>query len=248
MDKLIKYLDGLPPSTTIVVLFLLIVLMAIYKSKTIVNGLKLLVGKGSKKPTRTYGDFAIILLSIRERYEVERRRVNDELLRQQMTYTEHKLQEIVFFLAQDFNDDIQLLGKDSTNARKVTESALYCEALKNGLLTAKDELRRSFKENGFHSYSQIEFTQYVKEKTTTVITYIRSYLRQYHIETEESIVKLKKRFEKMDHQHLQFFEGWLFDIFSYARDKTSSTHEQKTKLEKKCKEEIDEFVKENKTK
>ena len=243
MSELWKYLQKLPPSMSLIVLLFAVILVFISKWETIVKISKSMSGKVPISK-RTCGDCILILFGIREKYEYSRRQIDTDLLRHQMKFAEQKIQEAIFFLAQSFNDDIRVSGNEASSSRKVTESALYCEALKNGMLSLKDELRRSFKENGFASFSEGEYTQYVKDKTKILLTTVRSYLNQHYVETDETVIKLRDRFEKMDKFHISKFEGWVFEVFSNAKDLGEETIKNKRNLENKFRADIDKFVNE----
>jgi len=246
MKEIAEFLKGLPPATSIVALFLVIILTIFVKWESIVKFIKWIKGDSAKNK-RTCGDCVLILFGIREKYEFERRQIDTNLLRLQMKFAEQKIQEVIFFLSQSFSEDIELLGSDSTNSQRITETALYCEAMKNSLLATKDEIRRSFKENGFGKFSESEYTHYVKEKTSVLITTIRSYLRQHYVETDKTIVKLHDRFKKMDEKYYQKFESWVFEIFGNARDLNKDAYTKKRDLEQKFRNDIDKFVNEGRT-
>ena len=241
MNELFKYIQKLPPSSAIVILILGIILMAISKWDSIMKLIKLAFGKsGSKK--RTCGDCVLILFGIREKYEYQIRIIDINVLRQQMKFSEQKIQELVFFLSQSFIDDIKLMCKDGDYEIRVREIALYCEALKNSVLSIKEELRRSFKENGFQELSENEFTHYVKDKTKLMITMVRSYLNQHYIDNDSTIVHLRERFQNMDNTNMHKFEDWCFDVFNNAKDLVKDAKKSKEEINSKLISEINSFV------
>lgn len=237
-----QYLQSLPPLVGITALFLATVFLVFLRWGSIMKLLKWPknVGEYTK---RTCGDCVLILFSIREKYEYETRKLDTNLLRMQMKFSEQKIQEIIFFLSQSFSDDIKVYGEGAEQDRKATQSALYCEALKNAMLSVKDELRRSFKENGFEGFSEVEFSYYVKDKTRTMLTIVRSYLNQYYVDGDKTIVHLKERFDRMDKENLQKFEDWAFQIFVNAKDLVNEFEGNKENNTSKLRSEIDEFVK-----
>ena len=243
MTELFKFLQRLPPAISVIALFIALFIITILKWDTITKSIKWIVSKSEKSAKRTCGDCVLILFGIREKYEYEDRRLDSSLLRLQMKFAEQKIQEAIFFLSQSFSDDIRILGEGEDGDKKVIQSALYCEALKNGMLSVKDELRRSFKENGFVSFSEREFTHYVKEKTITLLTIIRAYLNQHYVDCDSTIVHLKKRFERMDKYNIQKFEGWVFDVFINAKDIIDDIEKKKKINHENFKNEINEFVK-----
>jgi hypothetical protein len=159
-----------------------------------------------------------------------------------MKFSEQKIQELVFFLSQSFIDDIKLMCKDGDYEIRVREIALYCEALKNSVLSIKEELRRSFKENGFQELSENEFTHYVKAKTKLMITMVRSYLNQHYIDNDSTIVHLRERFQNMDNTNMHKFEDWCFDVFNNAKDLVKDAKKIKEEINSKLISEINSFV------
>ena len=244
MTEFLKYLKDLSPITSIIILTLAMIIVVFSKITTIIKIWKWMFRKDSSKKV-SCGDCVLILLSIREKFEYEYLKLENNLLRMQMTFTEQKIQEAVFFLSQSFSEDILVLGEESDRNRKVMESSLYCEALKNAMLSVKDEIRRSFKENGFSNFNEKELSHYVKAKISLLITIIRSYLNQHYVENEKTIFHLKERFRKMDKLHLQKFEGWAFEVFTNAKDLYLDTEKRKADINKQLKLEIDKFVSRN---
>ena len=242
MSELFKYLQKLSPSTSIIALLIALVVLIVSKWDSISKFIKWILGKSSKLRKRTCGDCVLILFGIREKYEHEIRHLDTSLLRQQMKFGEQKIQEAIFFLSQSFADDIKILGDGAEYEKKAVQSALYCEALKNGMLSVKDELRRSFKENGFGAFSEIEFSHYVKDKTKIMLTIVRSYLNQHYIDGDGTIVHLKERFERMDESGLRKFEGWSFEVFTSAKDLIEEHRVKKERLTEEFRSEIDKFV------
>lgn len=241
MSELFKWLQKLPPWLSVVVLILATLFLVISKWEKIVGFIKLLSGRGIEKK-RTCGDCVLILFGIREKYEYKIRQLDTNLLRSQMRFAEQKLQEIIFFLIQSFNEDIDILGKDRAHPEKVREIALYCEALKNSMLTVKDEVRRCFKENGFSKYSEREFTIYVKERMASMISIARTYIQQYYVQDTSTIVSLRHRFKKLDEQHMGQIDTFVFEIFTTAKDLYVDSQDEKRNLEEALTEEIDFFV------
>jgi len=242
VGEIFKYLQKLPPLASIVALFLALMILIVAKWESVSKIFKKISGKAIDK-SRTCGDCVLVLFGIREKYEYQARRIDTNLLRMQMTFAEQKIQEVIFFLSQSFNEDIKVYGEGVEYDRKATQSALYCEALKNSMLSVKDEIRRSIKENGFEDMSESEYAHYVKDKTHTMITIIRSYLNQHYVDNDKMIVKLNDRFEKMDKYHIEKFESWAFDVFTNAKNIAIESANKKMKISKDLKNEIDSFIK-----
>ena len=240
MQELFSYLKTLPPIISLVVLCIFVIILMFSKRETLKNMFNII--NGTKRKKRTCGDCVLILFGIREKYDYQIRKLSNELLKKQMTFSEQKIQEVVFYLAQSFSEDIKILGNNFTNSQKLRESALYCEALKNSLLSVKDELRRSFKDNGFSDLSQTELQQYIKNKVDTLITIARAYLKHHYVETEETIVTLDFRFKKMDSCHKSKIEDIVSQMFNKAKDLVIIIENRRGELDKSLKSEIDAFV------
>lgn len=241
MKELFEYLKGLPPALSVIALLISLIILIILKWDTISKPFKK-IKNTSKSLKRTCGDCVLILFGIREKYDHKLRDFDNSLLRSQMKFAEQKIQEAIFFLSQSFMDDIRIYGKEADLEKKVTQSALYCEALKNSMISVKDEFRRSFKENGFNSFSEVEFSHYVKSKSKTLLTMVRLYLNQYYVDGEGTIVRLKERFERMDAKNLKIFEGWVFEIFNNAKDLTNDYCNNKEEISEDLKYAIDDFI------
>ena len=95
---------------------------------------------GSKKQpkVRTCGDCIRLLMAKRIGFEVMYNTKHSNILRQQMIFTEHKIIEI------------EQIIKSETH------------------LNFKDELRRSFKENGFNEMNDRDYQNYLEERSETL--------------------------------------------------------------------------------
>jgi len=247
VQSVINYIKYLPPYASVIMLILVIIMIIASKISSIINFIKWFTGNDILKK-RTCGDCILIMFRIREVYEFELRKMKEDLIKNQMRFAEHKLQEATFFLVDSYSEDIKLYGKDISDSRKSTELAFYCECLKNAIFSVKDELRRSFRNGDILNLSEKEYVLYVKEKTKALLMITRTYLRQYMIQTNDSIVKLTNRFDRIDENHYQKFENWAFDTFTNAKDLAEEIEEKKKILGDNFKREIDEFVKTGKTK
>lgn len=239
MTEVFDFLAKLSPHTTIVII-VIIMISALIKSKDIID----LVKWFSKKQTvRTCGDCILIMFGIREKYEAASLKITQGILRSQMSYFEQKSRELTSWLAQSFQDDMEILGHDRPSEVKSAQFGYYQEALKCAMMAVKDEVRKAFKENGFSEFSDNEFTSYVRSKLRTLASIAKSYLNTYYVQNDETIVTLKYRFEKLDMARLS---DLAFDVFGYAKDIVVDAHNNQKKLEQEFKDEIDLFIAKNK--
>ena len=242
MNELITIITGLASDLrSVFIIGMVIVLLVALKWNSIVDFIKWVAGKRSWHQ-RTCGDCVLVLFGMREKYEYETGKLESSLLRSQMTYVEQRMPEMIQFLARSFNEDLDKLGQDRSEHEKLVQGDLYRETLTNALYVAKDEVRRSFKENRFVDTSEAEFSVYVKAKRATLIAIARDYMTHHYPQTREMIVSMRYRFNKMDTMHIPKMDEFAFDIFSNARDLVTNIIRQKGLLKAKLAQEIDSFV------
>lgn len=193
---------------------------------------------------RSCGDCLLIMFGIRERHEAEIHKINTNILRSQMNYFEQKSQEVLLWLTQSFQDEMEVLGADKPVNVRIAQYGNYQEALKNALEAAKNEYRKSCKENGLMELSDSEFSSYVKSKARALIFITKSYLSTYYVQTDDTIVTLKHRFEKLDTNHINEI---IFNAYENARDVVKEAKLKEKESKEKFIKEIDSFVEINKT-
>ena len=99
---------------------------------------------GSQTKQRTCSDCIRLLMAKRTGFEVMYNTKHSSILRQQMIFAEHKLIEIE-----------QIISHETRCA-------------------FKDELRRSFKENGFQEMNANDYEKYIQERTETLMAMLNS--------------------------------------------------------------------------
>lgn len=239
--EIIKFLEKFPPAVSFFVLLILLMVFILIKWKLVSETIVSIMSK--KNSDKKYYNFMTTLFVIREKYELKMNAVKNEILAGQMRFVELKIQDIIFYLSNSFNNDIKIERiNDEDQNKRLFSSLLYCEAMKNSLLSVKDELRRSFKQNGFYRLSKVEFSHYVKEKKSSIITIIKLYLSSHYIDDSEIIITLKSRFDKLDDTHGDFIESWLFEIFEKAIDIDNACRAKLLKLSEEFEKEISRFI------
>jgi len=121
-----------------------------------------------QSPKRTCSDCILLIMGEREKYELKFRKEKDRVLKTQMTFAEKKLIEIEILLMRKLCDKVTL----STFQHK----AVY-GLMKDALVSVKDEIRRSFKDNGFYDTSDIELNSYVKGQISFIMNLIYQYIQ-----------------------------------------------------------------------
>ena len=236
MDDFLKSLTGMPPAMSVTIMVLAVVLVTASKWGEINKALRWL---GRRPQKRSCGDCILYMSGLKEKYQAEIEYVKDNVLRAQMNYVEIQLKDSVFHLSKTFKTDINVLAPDRPGRERVVQLSYYKETLKNALMRIKDEVRRSFKENGFCEISEIEFAQYVKMKFANIITIAREYMSENYIETEDTIVGLAHRFANFDDQK---FEEMTFLCYRNAKQIVVDAKRQIADLKSEFKQEVDKFV------
>ena len=240
MEDLFSWLSKFTPTSSAFILFVILIIVLLVRFKDIFAFVKWVT---KRSPARSCGDCILIMFGIREKYETESEQISHSILRLQMSYFEQKIQELLLWLVQSYQDDLELLGKDKPGEIKAQQFGYYQEAIKCALLAVKDEMRKAFKENGFIEFSDNEFSIYVKSKLRTLISIAKSYLTTYYFQNTDTIVTLKYRFEKLDFNHLN---DLAFDVFGYARNIVKEMKLKESEIKENFKKEIDVFIEKNK--
>lgn len=175
---------------------------------------------------RSCRDCISLSISKREEYELRRESLDRSILKNQMNFAEHKLESILFNLTQDYRQQLVSVRNETVDRDiEYTQCALYEEIVRHSLDVVKDEVRRSFKENGFHELSGVEFQNYVKNKTTDLLNRARSYL--IHRYPSNMIIPLDSRLDRLN---VSKMEDICFDIYINAKDTRVRIQAEKEEL------------------
>jgi hypothetical protein len=148
--------------------------------------------------------------------------------------------EKVFGMFQSYRKDLQRLGRNLESEEEDKQYKQYCETLKNALMTCKDEIRRSFKDNGFHELSGIEYSSYIKDKTGTLISIAKSYMVD-RFPHENMAVSLDHCLKNLD---TRMIEDITFEVFNRAKAIRMEAEENVAKIDVDFKEDLDKYVEE----
>jgi hypothetical protein len=142
--------------------------------------------------------------------------LKDGILRDQMNYAEQKIHEVTYCLNTSYRDDLIKARPFNVGADMIRENKeylIYQEALACALSLVKNELRRSFKENGFYDLGPNEFTDYVSGRTKLFINITREYLVMRY-PTEGMIISIRDRFSRAPEA---FLEVVTTDVYLKAK-------------------------------
>lgn len=207
---------ALPPIVWIIIVaivaILLIVLSLWGKVEIRFGNTSIGFGKPKRKNCK---DCLLLTFSKRDEFEIKRRKLENSILKNQMNFAEHRLDSIQFDLCQDYREHLRSKRTENFDIQEEhKESVLYEEIVKQSLSITLDEIRRSFKENGFHQLRGVEFQTYVKTKAQDLINRARSYLVMRY-PSVGMIISVDERMGRLD---ISRMEDICFDIYVNAKE------------------------------
>ena len=219
MKELLAWLLLQSPSLPILIIVLLIVLAITITLKidTIKKLMSFRVWGKKKAQKRTCKDCILILLSKGEQYNQDRNTIKDSILDNQMTFASHKIDSLFLSLVRSYSQDIIKARKDKDNPDYELENKeylMYQEMLGNALDLCKKEIRRSFKENGFHEKEGKDFNDYVKKQTETLMSVGRTYVKEKY-PSHGMMISIEDRFGRMDTRDI---ESQVMEVYLNAKD------------------------------
>jgi hypothetical protein len=193
-----------------------------------------------KKLKRGCGDCILILIGEREKYELNIRKTYNRILKQQMNYVEQKLTEVQTLFSADFMECMHSMTGKSNEDTYETQYKLYYGLLRDSLVSAKDEFRRSFKENGFFELSDSDFTTYVKDKTKNLISLLIQHTRNMY--PSRGVVVSAEHIINIYDKNLLNLQEVLFSIYATAKQVTAESDVEINDLKTQYAKWVDDFV------
>lgn len=236
------FLALLPPPWNIIVPILALVagiIMSIW-GRAVINWGKKTVTFGLQEMPCSKCRQLMMVKSLK--YKSDRELIRNSILRDQMNYAEMKLHEIFLGRCRAYREHLTQFRKPGTEIdmeREQKEYLIYQETISNAMALIKNELRRSFKENGFCEMSPVEYTQYVKEKTKGIITIKREYLMSRY-PYDRMIVPLQYSFDQTNTDEL---ETILFNVMDRAKEIFLDAEIKLEKLDKEYDDDIEQIGK-----
>jgi len=186
---------------------------------------------------RSCGDCVLLLMAEREKKEIQMRRESDRVLKIQMTFVEQKLIEIQTKIAERFNNLID----QSLSIDKSIQYKLFYGLFKDALIHIKDEIRRSFKDNGFYEISGSDFSWYIKDRIQVVISILTQYFRNFYPDNNE-IIELNKIIEIIEKEK-PFLSDIINNLYCYAREVKIESDQKVESIKKSFSDWVDDFIK-----
>jgi hypothetical protein len=106
----------------------------------------------------------------------------------------------------------------------------------------KDEIRRSFKENGFHEIGGNEFSQYVKNQSKNLIGILKNHIiNLYPPNSKEMKVSMDDILNYIEKKESEF-EDFFFEIYIEAKKFKNQDIDHLEQIDKKFEDEINYFI------
>jgi len=210
-----------------IIAMFLITIIAIYGKLWFSVG-KNKIGIGGKKQKRSCMDCS--KLHRAESTKVNRKiaKIETSATKGKMTYAEQKLLDLKRTLYKAFSTKLKGDGQDYKELRDL--NARLKLTLK---VSVQNEIRRSFKENGFHERDGGTFTEYVEDQTGTILDILEEDMMLYYDNTLISNIIDETKTEISD---------TLYSVYNNAKivevDSITKIH----KLESDYDDSIDEFI------
>lgn len=164
-----------PPYIQIIVVILGFISFLVFKYKLDLN----IIFNLFKRKRFTCDECILSIIRKREEHDIKVERVRNSILTNQMNFTKLKLErfsyEIVTSILSKMNTKRNAVGKiDYSKENK--ERTIIKEILKNAMNNIKDELERSFIENGYYHLDSSKLDSYINGKKEDILTIIKDYI------------------------------------------------------------------------
>lgn len=223
-----------------ILVLMLILVISIYGNMFIGWGrAKLGIGNKNKKSKRSCSDCIIILMSKREKFETQFKLVENSILKEQMNYTEQKITQIQSLFLNKYSSELSACKNNGKidNAESLKQYRLFYGLLKDGLVSIKDELRRSFKENGFYDLDTKDFELYLKSKTKTLISIITQHMMNFYPNSEMCVSM--DTINTLMNDNLMKLKDIISDVFINGKNVNTDAKRQMDSLTSEFSEELD---------
>jgi hypothetical protein len=129
---------------------------------------------------RTCADCAQIMINEYENNSFSRKEREDKILTYRMNYSEEKLIEFESDILNIFEGHLEEAKNDFKVETIEVDSKLFYGLFKDAMSQMKKEIRRSFKENGFCELSDLDFNNYVKDKSKVLLSVLLRHLNNIY--------------------------------------------------------------------
>lgn len=188
---------------------------------------------------RSCGDCILILMGEREKYELNMRMMSNKTLKNQMNYAEQRLLDIQNILDKCFDARYDSIEKPGSYE---VQYKLYYGLVSTALIKIKDEIRRSFKENGFFELSDKDFTEYVRGKLRSLIQMLNRNLKTVYPSTKDGLTISIEDILAGIEIHMQELNDIMFDVYVRGKEIVIETENEIKDLENRFSKWVDNFI------
>ena len=199
-----------------------------------------------RMPKRGCGDCILIIMGEREKYELKISSTQDKVLRNQMNFFEQKMVEIQELIEKVFSDLMESTKRQAAivaAGKSVDiEYKFFTELLKDALMIAKNEIRRSYKDNDYFDMADSDFSMYIKDKNRLIVNLIVQHVKSMYPSQGMTVTALD--FQSSTMFVMPQMHDILRECFEYAKEITRESQAQIEGFHKEFSIWIDKFVSE----
>jgi hypothetical protein len=165
---------------------------------------------------RSCGDCILMLMGEREKYEMRINQEANKVLKTQMTFAEQKLLEMQsIFMRSIINAIHQHVEKTSGAIDEGIQYKLVYGLFRDATMSIKDELRRSFKDNGFYYLESLNFMDFINNKIANINSVLIQFIRNIFPD-RSGVIQSNEIIEAIGKEN-DYFSKILRDIYSFAQ-------------------------------
>lgn len=222
----------------VTIIFIILVVFSLFGNLVIDLGKKKLsIGKSNKISCK---DCLNLLLARRIQYETIYYTTSNKILRDQMNFAEHKLHIVKNLLIEMYRRNIKQYNNLHNPDEEKKEVILYKELVSSALREVKDEIRRSYKDNGFDDLDSKALDDYIKDRYDYIDSLFRSYLTYNYPNT--MMIPLDEKLRIAEIEVVPEFKDIIKEIYVNAKDVRLSIEKQLEDLQKQFIDQLDKVV------
>lgn len=191
-------------------------------------------------PKRPCGDCILILMGEREKFELQMRKERDRVLKTQMVFAEQKIIEMHNTILESVAEGIRKHSKDPESVNESVQYKLAYGLLKDAFMVVKDDVRRSFKDNGFYDYTGTDLSTYIKDRVRTLVSMITQYIR--NIYPDRSGIFSLDDITRIVEIKTPDLSAIISDVYSNAKDVKIESDNKVEEIKNQFGKWVDDFV------
>jgi len=150
---------------------------------------------------------------------------------------------VIFYLGSAWKKILPWLAKRATSDQKWIEYKMFWGIIRDAMRgPIKDEIRRSFRENGIEKMSGQEFSAYVKSKVKTIMSILRQQVMNFYPHSKTRItVPMSEILNYLD-TIVPTVEDVIFDVFVQGKSFVSDAKKEQEGIDEEFAQDINRFV------